>query len=142
MRSRFRGCLRALTLTVLSSLFLPAAICSGQTRPGDMLADVPFPFMVDDNWLPPGHYLVTSIDESTLRISNRRNGVIFRTHSVLGTALDGNGKMMFKRYGDRYLLTELWIPASNRGKQLYPSKTEKIARRTKVAMARLEIKSY
>lgn len=42
MRLNFRACMRAFMLTVLSSLFLPASVCAGQTKPGEIIVDVPF----------------------------------------------------------------------------------------------------
>lgn len=143
MQFHFRACIRAVTLSVLSCVLLPVTICGGQTKPGDMIVDIPFAFIVGENTLPPGHYLVTSIGEETLRISNRKNGVIFAIHSVRGNAPEGTGKLIFQRFGSRYFLSQLWAPATSRGKQLYPSKTEReVARAGNIPMARLELKTY
>ena len=112
------------------TLFL-ALTCLGQSRRGDVITNVPFPFVVANRALPPGKYIVTPISEATFRIyAGKNQGVIFQTHSVQGRAQDGAAKVVFHRYGDTYYLSEVWGAASTIGSQLFTSRSERETAKT------------
>jgi hypothetical protein len=110
---------------VTITLLLTASICLGQSRRGDVIANIPFPFVVDGHALSPGRYVVTPIGETNLRIYANKQSVIFQTHSVTGKAPEGIGKMVFHRYGDAYFLSEIWVAANSTGRQLSTLQAEK-----------------
>jgi hypothetical protein len=121
----------ALANATIVLLLLSASMCLGQSRRGDVIANVPFRFMVSGHALPPGRYIVTPIGERNLRICGNKQSVIFQTHSASGEAPDGTGKVVFHRYGGTYFLSEVWVPATSTGRQLFRSQAEKeLARST------------
>jgi hypothetical protein len=110
----------------LVSLFLAASACFGQTKRGDVITNIPFPFVVANRTLPPGRYIVTPLGETNLRIYVAKNqGVIVQTHSVQGKASEGVTRVVFHRYGDSYFLSEVWVAANGTGSQVFPSQAEK-----------------
>jgi hypothetical protein len=107
------------------TLLLTASMCLGQSSRGDVIANVPFPFRVAGYSLPAGRYIVTPIGETTLRIYGNAQSIIFPTHSVVGKAPEGIGKVVFHRYGGTYFLAEIWSAANRTGRQLFTSQAEK-----------------
>jgi len=110
---------------MIVTLLFSATMCLGQSRRGEVIANVPFPFMVSGHDLPPGKYFVTPIGESNLRIYGNKQSVIFQTHSAPGRAPEGIGKVLFHRYGGAYFLSEVWMSANSTGRQLFTSRAEK-----------------
>lgn len=141
MSSAFKKCVSELATPIFMALLLSASICLGQSRRGDVIANVPFWFVVADHTLPPGRYIITPIGETNLRIYANKQSVIFQAHSVGRKAPEGVGKMVFHRYGGAYFLAEVWVATNSTGSQLFTSQTEKeLAQRTnrEVAVLRVE----
>jgi len=112
-------------LIALMPLLLEAPLLStGQTRRGDTIVDVPFSFIVSDQQLPPGRYILSPAGEATIRISNSgTKGVIVATHAETRAHANGN-KLVFHRYGDRTFLSSVWISGSSVGREVYRSRAE------------------
>lgn len=140
MLTAFRKYAGTISNSMILTLLLTASVCLGQSRRGDVIANVPFPFMVADHVLPPGRYIVTPIGETNLRICGNKQSVIFQTHSVTGKAPEGVGKVVFHRYGGAYFLSEVWVAAKSTGSQLHTSQAEKeLAQSTNREVAALRV---
>lgn len=94
-------------------------------------ADVPFSFNVNKDTLPAGQYEIRTISPSgshVLLINNReaKTGETFLTHAVSASqAQAGKGKLVFKRYGDRYFLSQIWLADTDTGRELPISPRER-----------------
>ncbi len=107
------------------TLLLAATSAVGQTNRGDLKVNIPFPFVVGNQTLPSGHYVVTRFSDSTLRFYNsQKQGAFVSTHSVEGKAPESAGKMIFHHYGNTYFLFEVWSPAKGTGRQVFTSRAE------------------
>jgi len=108
-------------LAVLATL--PAM---GQTNRGDTIVNVPFAFHAANQTLPAGRYAITRIDETNLRFTGAHSrGVFVQTHSVEGKAPEGHGRVVFRRYGDAYFLSEVWLAARATGRKAFPTRAER-----------------
>ncbi len=105
----------ALLVAVLMVLSVP-----GQAA--DIRCDVPFSFQVNNATLPPGAYNV-STEQSTLSIRGATRGAFSMTNRTESNA-DTSPKLVFHRYGDEYILREVWTGGST-GRVLSPSRREK-----------------
>jgi hypothetical protein len=115
-----------IALPILVALLLAASASVGQTKRGDVIANIPFPFFVANRVLPPGRYIVTAMGDVDIRIYNSKNqGVLIPTHRMQGRAPESVGKVIFHRYGDAYFLSEVWVAANDIGRQLFTSRAEK-----------------
>ena len=91
--------------------------------------DVPFSFNLNKDTL--GQYKIIAISQSgshLLLISNReaKTDEMFLTHAVsTSPAEDGKGKLVFKRYGDQYFLSQIWLADSETGRELPISPRER-----------------
>jgi hypothetical protein len=89
---------------------------------------VPFDFNVGQKVLPAGEYTFSS-EKEIVRIQSRdrKHNLItlpFRTH--WGTVSQANTKLTFKRSGDSYFLSQIWLPdgIGREIKRKVPSGTE------------------
>ena len=114
---------------------LATSIAVSQSNRGETVAYIPFTFTVANRSFPPGHYTVTRLNQTLLRIFNSYNqGTVFLTHSAEGVAPEETGKMVFHRYGNSYFLSEVWGPASSARHQLSESRAEAELTRKHTAM--------
>jgi hypothetical protein len=95
-------------------------------------ANVPFDFNVGDKTLPAGKITVreTSANSGALAISNvdKAQHAIRIAHGVTSSNQNGRGKLVFRKYGNRYYLTQVWIPGYN-GLEFQKSKTQRALER-------------
>ena len=109
---------------------------TGQTSPGDVVADVPFAFSVAGQQLPAGHYIVKATDDFIRISSANKQGFFVPTHTAVRAATDDT-KLVFHRYGDTYFLSCIWVKGSTTGKELFRSRAERelLAHQTEMELA-------
>ena len=135
---RRRDCC-SITRLLLFTLVLTVLPCLGQSRWKEMTVEVPFSFAVAGQVLPAGSYIVTELNETSLRIYSNQHGLTFATHPVQGTPLESTSKLVFHRYGSVYFLSAIWTAGNGTGRQLFPSRAEKeISQRTDSQIAELK----
>jgi len=118
-----------------------AAAAMGQSMRTDQVAHVPFPFVVSNQTLPPGTYVLTKVGETRLRIrGSAGQGVLVQTHKVQGHAPEGSGKLVFHRYSNVYFLSEVWSPAQDIGQQLSRSHGELKMKNTEAEVETAELR--
>ncbi len=105
---------------------LTAAMLFAQAKEGDIVANIPFSFVVAGRTLSPGHYIVNRVGDSELRIHNVHNqGVLVPAHSAQRPPSDRTTKLVFHRYGDIYFLVEVWGGGGETlGRALFRSRAE------------------
>jgi hypothetical protein len=76
-----------------------------------------FPFTAGYATMPAGSYTITPDDDSplVLRLSGAHTSVFVETQNAEPTQIPSKTEVVFKRYGDRYVLTEIWIEGSKEG---------------------------
>jgi hypothetical protein len=119
-------------LLVMAVAFVTAVVsANGQSR--HQVAKIPFEFVVGDNNLPAGQYDVTAMtsNDAVLRITNseQRQTAIRLTQTISHTKPADKGKLVFRRYADRYFLAEVWSAGDTSGRQLMKSKQERAIER-------------
>jgi hypothetical protein len=124
---------QVLTLIGVLSLVLLAA-GSAVAKTLNIRAGIPFKFVINKQTLPSGQYSIT-----TLAASNGRTLMIRSNDSRVATIVNSNStqslnpskqtKLVFRRYGDRYFLSQVWVAGEALGHQL-----PKSGRETEVAL--------
>jgi hypothetical protein len=116
--------MRPFRTAVFGALLAVASATLGQTKPGDMVVDVPFAFNAGGQALPAGHYVIAAQNDA-IRISNSQaSGLFVSTHAATRTASDGS-KLVFHRYGDTYFLSAVWVTGHTSGRELFRSRDER-----------------
>jgi len=112
-------------IAVTGVLLLAAVLSFAQTKDGDLVADIPFAFVVAGRTLPPGHYIINRLNENLGIHDSQNQSVFVPTHSVQRPAYDNTSKMVFHRYGDIYFLEEVWVGSTSIGRALFPPPAER-----------------
>jgi hypothetical protein len=119
-----KNALKLLGLLGLSLIFaaLPAA-AQGQKL---LILNVPFSFSVEKQTMPAGTYRIL-VEHNWLQIRGRdsKTAGIVLTQLLSGKPPEGFGKVVFNRYGDRYFLSQVWLPGMELGRQTPESREEK-----------------
>lgn len=114
-----------LRMVLSVALLLAASVLFAQSKPGDLVADVPFAFVVAGRTLPPGHYVVNNQNDDLRIHDSRSQGIFVPAHSAQRGAHENSSKMVFHRYGDTYFLSEVWVGGNSIGRALFPSRVER-----------------
>jgi len=119
----------ALALSVVAALVMlvPAAHAQNKT-----IANIPFDFTVQNVTLPAGEYSLQATSATLSGLVQITNADTRKTVMVMAAPslsshkgkADGNGKLIFHRYGDRYFFAEVWSPNGPTG-GVMPSKLER-----------------
>jgi len=117
MRSKLgRGVWAAGLVGVLAALGATA-------QAGEVKAKVPFEFSVNDKALPAGEYTLSTIGSTVVLVRGYPGGAMASSNPV-EDAKGGTPRLVFLRYGTRYVLSEIWMEGG-RGRRLPPSRAER-----------------
>lgn len=120
----------------ISLLFLVVmgALTLAQAGPGPTRFTVPFDFAVGTQVLPAGEYSIQPA------LSDRNDRILLRSHDgrtvttvfavpVKSQQASTETTLVFKRYGERYFLSQVWTQGSARGREVPASSAEQEARK-------------
>jgi hypothetical protein len=114
------------TVATVLSLLLVAASAFAQT--GTVRANIPFKFVVDKQALPAGEYTITKLGQSGTVTAIQRDGgkevKLVVPNNLESLKAADKTKLVFRCYGDRYFLSEIWIEGSQTGRKLPKSAHE------------------
>lgn len=116
-----------ITLLVTVAFASALASVSAQTPGHNITANIPFEFSVGDKSLPAGQYAIGRInsDGTQLRVSSRDESASRNTQAVQASEAKEQSVLVFKRYGDRYFLSQVWLAGEKEGRQMLKSSSEK-----------------
>lgn len=106
MSSSIHGRLRTGAGSAL--LIAVAALRPAPARADEALrCTIPFSFTVNTRTLPPGTYRITKSDQGVLLVEDQTHGAFAMSSPLDGDQATGP-KLVFHRYGDEYVLREVW----------------------------------
>ena len=124
-RQLLRGTMMSLLVVALT--LVSAAASAAQSRMA--AANVPFEFVAANKTLPAGHYSISSSTggSEVIKISARQKSanVFAMTIPLSRSKSTDKGKLVFRRYGNRYFLAEIWAAGEREGLKLQKSREEK-----------------
>ena len=115
-------------------LALVAATAHAQMPGTALRATIPFDFIVRGRTLPAGDYEIRRINDEPagLRIQNAHDYhdvALFETEPVEARKIPNRGEIVFHRYGDSYFLSEVFAGGEQTGRELLPSRQERLLKR-------------
>ena len=117
-----------ITITGMLTLALMAATETARAQE-PLLVNIPFAFTAARVALPAGEYRVqkAAYQSSALLIQRTDQGAasMVMSFAAEAKAQKAESKLVFRRYGNRYFLSEIWIAGSARGRELPKSPQEK-----------------
>lgn len=116
-----------ISLLVTFAFASALASVSAQTPSHNITANIPFEFNVGDKTLPAGQYAVSRInsDGTQLRVRGEEESASRLTQTVIAGEPKNQSVLVFKRYGDRYFLSQVWLAGEKAGRQMIRTSGEK-----------------
>ena len=125
---------RSLRIFLMLTLLLAVAAVSVMAQtPGTKVTIIPFSFNVGEKTLPAGEYTVARYrrDSEVVWLVESRDGrekVLTNTNPLRAYETESKAKLVFRRYGNRYVLSQIWTPG-NSGRELRrPKFTSELAK--------------
>lgn len=113
------------SLAIVLAALLAAPLAVAQNT---VVADIPFPFAVAGKAFPPGEWTMARVDTGGVplcMIKDRESrDALLVVANVVYKPPDGQTRLVFNRYGDRYFLSVIWLP-DTRGYYFIPMKEER-----------------
>jgi hypothetical protein len=114
--------------TALFGLGLFFAISGVQAQENGIKANVPFDFVVGNQVLPAGEYLVTAQGSGNqailIRSTDRKSTAMTITFSCTSASPSKDTKLVFHTLGGRYFLSQVWAQGYSQGRELRKSSAE------------------
>jgi hypothetical protein len=90
-----------------------------------------FPFTVGNTTMPAGSYTINpDVDNpQILDLSGAGGSVLFQVELTEANKTRSTTEVVFKRYGDRYLLKDIWVEGQNSGATATAAEGERHANR-------------
>jgi hypothetical protein len=125
----FRAALICSLLTVVT-----AATAYAQMPGTAVRATIPFEFSVRGKVLPAGDYENRRITDEPgglliSSLNDKHERIVVDTGSVEARRITKNAEIIFQRYGDSYFLSEVFAGGSQTGRELIPSRQERMLKR-------------
>lgn len=111
-----------------------AATAQAQLPGVPIRATIPFDFIVRGKVLPAGNYEIERVTEDPsgllLRnVNNKHEHVVFATEAVQARRISSRNVLVFNRYGSDYFLSEVVTAGEQSGRELAPTRAERVLRR-------------
>jgi hypothetical protein len=113
--------------TALLGLGLFFAVSGVQAQENGVKADIPFNFVVGDQVLPAGEYLVTAQGSGQailIRSTDSKNAAMAVTFRCGSVNPSKDTKLVFHALGGRYFLSQVWAQGYSQGRELPKSGAE------------------
>ena len=106
---------------------------------GTVVVNVPFDFQVGNNKLPAGKYVIHTPDDSDstvmqIRSADGSTSAFFQVQSVDAKSVPAKDELIFKKYGNRYFLANVFEEGNRSGDRVIESTDERRVGRAVEAM--------
>jgi hypothetical protein len=117
-----------LRMVAMVGLLLALGAVSAKAQTGGMIeASIPFDFAAGDAKLKAGDYTVKRVSKDALQLRNEQNNtslIVMAPLAIQQKRNDAPERLVFKRYGNEYFLSQVWTNRAADGRGLFASKTE------------------
>jgi hypothetical protein len=86
-----------------------------------------FPFTIGDTSVPAGSYTIRPDDDNprVLELFGQKTSALFQVDAVDAPSTPSKTELVFSRYGDTYVLKNIWIEGSASGARTLPTEGER-----------------
>jgi hypothetical protein len=114
--------------TALLGLGLFFAVSGVRAQENGVKADVPFDFVVGNQVLPAGEYLVTAQGAAgqaiLIRSTDNKSAAMTIAFSCASASPSKDTRLVFHAVGGRYFLSQIWAQGYSQGRELRKSSAE------------------
>jgi hypothetical protein len=88
-----------------------------------------FPFSVGNTVVPAGSYTIRPDDDNAkvLELQGPHSSVLFQAENTQAPETPSKSEVVFMRYGDGYVLKDIWVEGSNEGAEALTAEAEQHA---------------
>ena len=118
------------SITVAAGIVMLATVQNASAQISETVEfTTAFPFMVGNATVPAGTYTVRPDDDDPqiLSLVGARTGVLFETDPTEARQVADKTEVVFKRYGDQYVLKDIWVEGSASGAEAKTAENERHA---------------
>jgi hypothetical protein len=118
------------SIGMVAALLLFASVQQARAQmTGPIQFTTTFPFAVGYATVPAGTYTIRpdDDDQSILLLTGEHVGVLFLTDNVQTRQTPSKSEIVFKRFGDGYVLKDVWMEGSDTGAEARPAEAERHA---------------
>ena len=126
-------------IVAVLGIFFGLAVTSAHAQaPSKVAVNIPFEFSAGKTTLQPGVYSIKRLSGETVsvRSENGKSNVILYA-PVTHTSTDPNAveRLVFERYGEHFILSQIWLTADS-GRQIWTGKKRERSERIEIALRR------
>ena len=119
-----------LKAVVMISVLIGLSAVSTRAQAGNSFTvNVPFDFSVSGKTLPAGEYMVIRVgvsrDALTMCSKDGKGSASALTKTIETRDIQNQTRIVFRRYGKQYFLSQVWISGRTTGRELFTSKVER-----------------
>ena len=97
---------------------------------GNLEVNIPFQFHAGNAKLPPGKYVIHTLDQSDLTVmeissADGSTSAVFEVQTAEANSAPGKSEVTFNKYGDHYFLAKLFDEGNPSGSRAVESRYEK-----------------
>jgi hypothetical protein len=115
------------TIAMLGLFFVLAVMTANAQTGSGIEASVPFDFAAGETKLKAGDYTIKRISKDAVQLRNaqtKTSVIVMAPLAIQQTRNDAPERLVFKRYGHEYFLSQVWTNRAADGRGLFASKTE------------------
>jgi hypothetical protein len=107
------------TQLLRTSVFALLAAVIGYGQSPRMYVDIPFSFVAGGATLPAGAYTVDTSTSGVIivRSTEQKASAIISTNPVQSVGIQSTSRLVFHRYGNTYLLSQVWTLGDYNGRE-------------------------
>jgi hypothetical protein len=125
------------SFTILSLLLLMSAVAVRAQSQRTKVTNIPFSFIVGDKTLPAGEYTIEPNRRDYDKVWLVQSGdghasALFSTIPTRSFETQENSKLVFRKYGDQYFLSQIWTAGDNSGRELLIPRLEHVLAKSKI----------
>jgi len=123
-------------LTTLSFLVMLTATSVYAQSSTDLVANIPFEFVIGNRTFPAGEYTFTYRFTHVIQIQSQDRDTAMFVSTGPVEAKKTRNELVFHRYGDQYFLSRLWTEGDDAGRAVTMSSSERELIQARSGMAR------
>ena len=115
------------TIAMLGLFFVLAVMTANAQTGRGIEVSVPFDFAAGETKLKAGDYTIKRISKDAVQLRNaqaKTSVIVMAPLAIQQTRNDAPERLVFKRYGNEYFLSQVWTNRAADGRGLFASKTE------------------
>ena len=118
-----------------------ASASAGFAQSHSIKVNVPFPFEMSGKKLPAGSYKLDQVADHVLSVRSTTShvGATVITNAEERFRPTSTGQLVFRKYGHRYFLSQIWTPGSTIGQACAKSQAEKEVQLAKTETAEADV---